>query len=267
MTHVLTDIAPNGDAVIAYVEDTGTIGPVPLQVAVRTKATGTWATEDLGEVEGLWAVAMSPAADAIVLTADRRAGDDAQHLAPAGGRRLGREAGGRRRIDTTNSAALRDRVRARPQGGAGRRRAADLRDRWRQRCMTAVRGAGHRRDVVGPRASSRRSTTRAGGILAIDAATHPGGVVLGWIEQQNGAFASDLAVARFNGTSFDGAEALRRRRPVHRAVGRRRPRPARAIVAAQHETDLGRNRIMVAEADGIDRRLGRSGGGAGHADG
>ena len=74
MTHVLTDIAPNGDAVIAYVEDTGTIGPVPLQVAVRTKATGTWATQDLGEVEGLWAVAMSPAADAIVLTADRALG-------------------------------------------------------------------------------------------------------------------------------------------------------------------------------------------------
>src|SRR5687767_1172234 len=72
---------------MAYVEDTGTIGPVPLQVAVRTKGTGTWATQELGEVEGLWAVAMSPSADAIVLTADRGASSTTLNTwhRPAGG--------------------------------------------------------------------------------------------------------------------------------------------------------------------------------------
>ena len=42
-----------------------------------------------------------------------------------------------------------------------------------------------------------------GGIVAIDAATHPGGVVLGWIEKQGSGFLSDLALARFNGTGFE----------------------------------------------------------------
>ena len=207
MTHVLTDIAPNGDAVIAYVEDTGTIGPVPLQVAVRTKAAGTWATEDLGEVEGLWAVAMSPSADAIVLTADRprRGRRSTPGTSPAGGDWGAKQEADE--VDTTNS--LRTAIAFGPDRkavlGVG---VPSLYGVLAPEVQTAVRGAGSVRHVVGPSSRSRRSTTR----LAASSPSTPRPTPAAWCwagsSSQNGALPGRPRSRALQRHELRGAEAL-----------------------------------------------------------
>ena len=117
------------------------------------------------------------------------------------------------------------------------------------RVMSAVRSPG----AVGSwSALDERSVVQnsAGRIGAIAAATHPNGVVLGWIERQADAQLDDLGVARFNGASFEPRQLYSVDNAfINVSVGA--SPSGDAIVAAQHGTPTGRFRIMVGEAQGI----------------
>jgi hypothetical protein len=248
VSNVMTDIAPNGDAVVAYVEDTGTADPVPLQVAVRTRSSGAWANDELGNVQALWEVTMSPSADALVLTADRTAQATTldSWMRPAGGAWGARQEAAE--FDTTNP--LRTAVAFGPDGKAVL--GVGVPDRFGiipDTVVSAVRTAGQAGSWSG---LTERSSVddSSGGIVDIDAVTHPGGVVLGWIEKQAGAFTSDLALARFNGGGFEAPKVYDvDDQFIALSVGA--APSGEAIVAAQHETTSNRNRIVTGEAAGI----------------
>jgi hypothetical protein len=245
VSRVLTDIAPNGDAVIAYVEDTGTIGAVPLKVAVRTKADGTWAKDELDDIDALQAVAMSPDADAIVLTSDgQQFGAFHSFFRPRGG-----SWGGKEDVDDVIQTVVSVAIAFGPDGKAVFGAAQPDIGSENDRVMTAVRGAGPG-GTWSNLAELSEVDNSAGFVYGLDAATHPGGVVLGWIERQTGAFLDDLGVARYNGTSFE-APKIYSVDDFFGTVSVGATPGGRAIVAAQHQTPADRNRVMVAEASGI----------------
>jgi hypothetical protein len=235
---LFSDIAPNGDAVLAYQEN---VVGAPLEVAVRAKASGQWATQDLAVVSGPRHVAMSPAGDAIVLTSDGAMLHS--FFRPAGG-----SWGSKQKVADVTSDTVPTAIAFAPDGKAvlavGMSPNVDP-----DRVMSAVRspGAAGTWSALEDRSVVQNS---AGGIGAIDAATHPNGVVLGWIERQAGAQLDDLGVARFNGTSFEPRKLYSVDNAfIDLSVGA--SPSGTAIVAAQHDPTAGTFRILVGEADGI----------------
>ena len=233
-----SDIAPNGDAVLAYQENA--VG-APLEVAVRTKASGQWVTQDLDVVGGPRHVAMSPAGDAIVLTSDGATLHS--FFRPAGG-----PWGPKQKVADVTSDTVPTAIAFAPDGqavlGVGLSPNIDP-----DRVASAVRspGAGGAWSALQDRSVVQNS---AGGITAIDAATHPNGVVLGWIERQTGGQLDDLGVARFNGSGFEPRKLYSVDNAfIDLSVGA--SPSGTAIVAAQQRTPAGVDRILIGEAQGI----------------
>jgi hypothetical protein len=247
VSRVLTDIDADGDPVVAYVEDTGTVGAVPLRVAVRNRTTGTWTADELDDIDALQAVAMSPGGDAIVLTSDgQQFGAFHSFFRPAAG-----TWGAKQEVDEDGviQTVVPNAIAFAPDGKALLGIAQPDFGIQGDMVMTAVRTAGAAGTWSGLTTLSEVDNG-AGGIGSIDAATHPAGVVLGWIERQNGLLAEDLGVARFNGGGFEPPKVYDAdRRFVEVSVGA--AADGRAVVAAQHQTAGGENRILVGEAQGI----------------
>ena len=242
VSNLWSDIAPNGDAVLAYQEDAVGAG---LEVAVRTTATGDWVPEDLGAADAVRAVAMSPAADAIVLTAEGNQ--------PATLHTFFRPAGSgwqpRQTVDDLPRNGSPLAIAFAPDGKAVLGAGVDDVSIEPDKVMTAVRGAGAAGTWSELTELSEVGTT-SGAIGVVDAATHPNGVVLGWNQRDNNALLDDLGVARFNGTAFEAPKIYSvDNQFIALSVG---ATPAgRTIVAAQHRTPAGKDRILVGEAQGI----------------